>query len=118
MVTLAVSGLSKVMQTIPVGSFDPSVVLRKRSTFVAPWRRRASSRSSSLSEKGRPWMIPFFPQEDFGRLVVRGLLAALVIFRKAFLCVVGFEDEEVSDPRSVGVFWSSSLVSIVLNHCF
>ena len=43
----------------------------------------------AVSERGKPsWMIPFFPQEDFGRLAVRGLLAALVTFRNAF-CQLG-----------------------------
>lgn len=67
-------------------SLDPSVILLNRSTFVAPWRRSESSRSSSVSERGTPRMSPFFLLGDFGRLVLRDLLAALVIFRKASCC--------------------------------
>ena len=36
MVTLGGCGLSKVMQTVPVATFEPSVDLWKRSTFVVP----------------------------------------------------------------------------------
>ena len=35
MVTLEGSGLSNVMQTVPVGTVEPSMDLWKRSTFVA-----------------------------------------------------------------------------------
>lgn len=54
--------------------------------FFAPWRSSASSRSSSVSERGTPHMIPCFPLEDFGRLALRDLFAALFIFRKASCC--------------------------------
>ena len=101
MVTLLGIGLSNVMQTVLVGSLDPSVNLWKRSTFVAPWRRGESSRSSSVSERDTPCMSPFFPLEDFGRLALRDLLAALVIFRKASCCEWSIGKINRSPPRGV-----------------
>ena len=101
MVTLGGSGLSNVMQTVTVGTFEPSVDQWKRSTFVAPWRRRESRRSSSDSERGTLWMMPFFPMDDFGRLALRDLLAALVNWRTACCWVRSDGKMNRSPPRGV-----------------
>ncbi len=101
MVTLEGSGLSNVMQTVPVGTVEPSMDLCKRSTFVALRRRRESRRSSSDSERGTLRMMPFFPVDDFGRLALRDLLAAPVSWRKACCCARSDGKIKRSPPRGV-----------------
>ncbi len=67
-ITLVGSGLSNVMKTVPVGSFDPSVNLWKRSTFIAP-RRGVCREDLRLFLRGarRIWFL-FYRWRIFGGL--------------------------------------------------
>ena len=62
-------------------------------------------------------MMPFFPMDDFGRLALRDLLAALVSWRKACCWVRSDGKTNRSPPRGVSeCFLGTGLFRDVLDN--